>query len=100
MIPNLQRFGQNISVEVGLPPSTKEYLQRRIESLEPCERIVNLLFDEVYSAKKCEYASGRFYGLDEDQDASKTVLCFMITRGAGSFFDVVCMVPLTRINNE
>ncbi|XP_059098099.1 uncharacterized protein LOC131892312 [Tigriopus californicus] len=24
----------------------------------------------------------------------------MITGGAGSFFDIVCMVPLTRINNE
>jgi len=97
---HLKRFSQSLGVEAGISHSTCEYLKKRISRLNSRQRIVNLLFDEVYSSRRCEYSNGKFYGYDSEDGTSKTVLCFMITGTASSYRDIVCMVPLSKIDSE
>lgn len=61
------------------------------------EKIVELLLDEVYSSKRVEYSNGRFFGY-EDEEATKTLLTFMVKSVAGRYSDVVAMVPVTKIS--
>jgi hypothetical protein len=42
--------------------------------------------------------NGRFYG-NENGETTKTLLCMMLKCVAGSYSDVVVMVPLTTINS-
>ena len=97
-IRHLRRFTSGLSVTAGISEATKEYLRERIKKLNERERMVNILFDEVYSARRCEYSNGKFYGYDTSDGTAKTVLCFMLTGVASSYKDIVCMVPLSTIN--
>ncbi|XP_059082032.1 uncharacterized protein LOC131879677 [Tigriopus californicus] len=65
-VRHLQRFGQNLSVETGISPSTVEYLKSRLSSLNEREKILSVIFDEVYSSRRCEYSNGHFYGYYEE----------------------------------
>ena len=89
---HLRTSARGLNVEIGLEPSTIEYLRTRFQSLNDLEPIVSLSFDEIFTNKKCEYASGQFFGFDGD--ATKTILAFMINGIASSHRDVVCLVPL------
>ena len=55
-----------------------------------------VLIDDIYTAKRSEYVSGRFYGLEEEK-ATKTLLCFMIKSGCGQFQDVVSLIPMVNL---
>jgi hypothetical protein len=54
--------------------------------------------DEVYSSRQVEYMNGQFFG-NENGEPTKTLLCIMLKSIAGSYSDVVAMIPLTTINS-
>ena len=96
---HVQRLKVPFSAESGMTESNKRYLQTRFNSLSDREKVVNLILDEVYSAKKVEYQNGKFYGY-ENQTVTKTLLGFMIKSVGGKFMDIVCLFPIDQLNAD
>ena len=86
-------------MDTGLPAATIEYLRTRFSGLIEREQLVSILCDEIYTAKRIEYQNGKFYGY-ENGEVTKTLMCFMLNSVAGSYEDVVAMVPLSKINAD
>jgi len=64
------------------------------------ERIVTLIIDEVYTAPRIEYCSGVFIGLTEEGQPATTVLAFMIQSTCGKYKDIVCLIPINRLDSN
>ena len=75
-----------------------EYLKHQSESWSAQEKIVVLLFNEVYMAQRVEYSDGSFVGLNEDGVPVKTVLAFMVQSICGKYRDVVCLIPVNKLD--
>ena len=56
------------------------------------------MIDEVYTAQRVEYSNGAFIGLSEDGEPAKTVLAFMVQSTCDKYKDVVCLVPINKLN--
>ena len=97
-ISRLRKFSSATAVEnreIDL-----EYLKQRTASLSEQQRIVTLMIDEVYTAQRVEYSNGAFVGLTEEHQAAKTVLTFMVQSTCGKYKDVVCLIPVNRLDTE
>ena len=57
------------------------------------------MIDEVYTAKRIEYANGSFVGLTESGEPAKTVLAFKVQSSCSKFKDVVCLVPVSKLDS-
>ena len=66
--------------------------------MTPLEEKVVLTIDEVYTAQRVEYSNSAFVGLTEDGLPAKTVLTFMVQSIAGKYKDVVCLVPVNKLD--
>ena len=75
------------------------YLKQRTENLEENEKIVTLMIDEVYTANRIEYSNGTFVGLNNDGEPVKTVQTFMVQSTYSKFKDVVCLVPVHKLDS-
>ena len=93
---SLQTYSSGLTVKSG--NLDVHYLKQRIEKLSDQERIVALLVDEVYTACRIEYSSGAFIGLTEDGTPAKTVLTFMVQSTCCKYRDVVCLVPVNKLD--
>ena len=58
---------------------------------------MTLLIDEVYTAQRMEYNNSSFVGLIDGRPA-KTVHAFIIQSVAGKYKDVVCLLPVNKLN--
>lgn len=93
----LKRLSSALAVSAGLSDETLQYLKVRASSLGPREKNVTIIIDEVYSAKRVEFTGGKLYGLEND-DVSKTLLCFMVKSVAGNYRDMVAMLPISKVD--
>jgi hypothetical protein len=95
----LKRLSSALSAETGLTESSVQYLKARVEKLSARERIVTIVIDEVYCAKRVEFSGGKIFGM-ENNSPTKTLLGFMMKGVAGSYRDMVALLPITTIDSE
>ena len=74
------------------------YLKARTTELTSKEYIVVLLIDEVYTAQPIQYSDGCFVGLTNKGKPAKTLLAFMVQLVIGKFKDIVCLVPVYKLD--
>jgi hypothetical protein len=97
-IRHLHNLSTTFSMDTGQTDSTHSYMAARVNLLPERERHVVLLIDEIYTAQRVEYQSGKLYGY-ESQQTTKTLLCFMVSSVAGHYRDVVCLTPVVNLNS-
>ena len=97
-ISRLRQLSSGMTVEGGV--LDMDYLKLRTADLNEQERIVALIIDEVYTAQRIEYSNGSFIGLTEDGAQAKTVLGFMVQSLMGKYKDVVCLVPVNKLDTS
>ena len=95
-IAHLRRLSAEMAVESS--KLDMEYLRERTENLTAQDKIVTLMVDEVYTVQRIEYTNGAFVGVTEDGSPAKTVLAFMVQSLHGKYKDVVCLVPVNRLD--
>ena len=76
------------------------YLEQRSARFSQQERLVVLMLDEVYTAKRLEYTNGAFNGLTEAGTLAKTVLTFMVQPICGKYKDVVCLIAVDKLDTQ
>ena len=62
------------------------------------ERLIVLLIDKVYTAQRIEYSDGSFIGLPMEGKPAKTILAFMVQSVVGNFEDIVCLIPVNKLD--
>ena len=92
----LSKLLGNTAVECGV--IDVNYLKQRTMALTDQQRIVTLMIDEVYTARRVEYSNGAFIGLSEDGVPARTVLTFMVQSTCDKNKDVACLVPINRLD--
>ena len=75
-------------------------LQQRTAGFYPGEKTVVLLIDEVYTAQRIEYSNGSFTGLTDNGHAAKTVLTLMVQSVCKNYKDVVCLIPVEKLDTK
>ena len=58
------------------------------------------LIDEVCTAQRVEYSNGSYIGLTEEGRPAKTVLVFILQSVCKKYSDIVCLVPIARIDTK
>ena len=97
-LPTIRRLRQLSIPNVDSGKLDMKYLKERTSDLTDKERIVTFMIDKVYTAQRIEYSSGAFIGLTENGLPAKTVLTFMEQSTCGKYKDVICLVPINRLD--
>ncbi|KAG1666711.1 hypothetical protein GQR58_018735 [Nymphon striatum] len=73
-----------------------DYLKSRSSNLNSFERTVVLVIDEIYAAKRVEYAAtkGQVLRATAEGDIASTILGFMISSVCGKHKDIVSLYPV------
>ena len=96
-VSKLRSYSACLSVKAGTLDMS--YLKQRAEHLDERERLMTLMIDEVYTAKRTEYSNRTFVGVTEEEEPAKTVLAFMVQSICSKFKDVVCLVPVLKLDS-
>ena len=94
------------TVETGLSSGTRAYLKARAEKLNDREKLIIIQEDEIYCAKRVEYAQGKISGIDSmgasdlKLEPTKTLLCIMVRSVAGNYFDIVALYPVVNLDSK
>lgn len=85
----------------GMQQSHRNYLQKKINTLNNNEMLVNLLIDEIHIKPSLSYKSGTFFGGCENSSSPATSLqAFMITSLMSSNKDIVALYPVKNLTGE
>ena len=92
---HIKKLTSAVSVETSLSDNTIKYLEAICQKLHTQEKIGSLTFDEIYTAKRCEFSrsNGQTSGMSNEQP-TKTLLSVMFKS------IVVAMVPLTKMDSS
>ncbi len=97
---------QAFTVDTGLSSGTRAYLKARAEKLSEREKFIIIQEDEIYCAKRVEYAQGKISGIDSmggndlKLEPTKTLLCIMVRSVAGHYFDIVALFPVVNLDSK
>jgi len=94
-ISTLRKVTRRVNVSEGLDNSS--YLKLRVSKLNAFERVVILMIDEIYIAKRVEYSGGEMKGLTPDGAVASTLLCFMVKSLVSKFKDLVGIYPMANL---
>ena len=97
-LSTLKKVTRRLSCTTGL--NNHAYLKLRISKLNQFDTNVLLMIDEIYIAKRVEYARGEVQGLTADGEVASTLLCFMIKSITSKYRDLVAMYPMTKLTAE
>ena len=88
-------------METGLSENTIKYLEARCQKLHNRKKIGSLIFDEISTAKRCEFSrsNGQIYSMN-NEEATKTLLSVLFKSIASKYEDVVAMVLLTKMDSS
>ena len=101
ILPSINRLRQlSVGTTVETGEITLNYLHQRTVNLTSEQKIVTLLVDEVYTAQRVEYSNGSFVGLTADGAPAKTALTFMVNSTCSNYKDVVCIIPVNKLNTK
>ena len=101
VLPSIRRLQQlSCSDHVETNVIDIQYLKQRTATFTEGEKAVTLLFDKLYTAQSVEYQNGTFVGLTEDGERARTVLTFMVQSVCKSYKDVVCLVPVEKLDTS
>ena len=64
------------------------------------EKVVTLIIDEVCTAQRVEYSNGSSVGLADNCTPFRTVLAFMVQCAHGKYKDIVCLIPLRKLDTK
>ena len=75
----IKKLTSAISVETGLTEQTIKYLKARFLRLDDREKIVSLIFDEIYVAKRCDFSSsnGQICGIKKRRTNQNIAYCYV-----------------------
>ena len=92
-----QKIRSVLPVETDLSENTIKYLEARCQKLHNREKIGCLTFDEIYTAKRCEFSrsNGQIYGMSNEQP-TKTPLSVMFKSIASKYEDKVAEAVAQR----
>ncbi|KAG8175396.1 hypothetical protein JTE90_023762 [Oedothorax gibbosus] len=76
------------------------YLKKKANLLKPNERVVNLLFDEIYVDKCIDFKSGHLYELSENADTLATTVQSFITSVFSHNKDIVSLFPVSNMTAQ
>lgn len=80
---------------------SSKFITMRMSKLNEYERHCFIMIDEVYVSKKVEYVGGKLIGIASDAPKpAQTILVFMVRSICGQFEEVVCLLPIFRINGH
>jgi hypothetical protein len=96
-VRHLKRLSSALTVDGTLSDSTRNYLKLRLANLGPRDKLTCIIIDEVYCQKQVEFAGGKLFGMEND-DISKTLLCFMLKSVGGNYRDMVVMQPIAKVD--
>ena len=100
-LPSERRLQQlSCRNDVSLNNMDMEYITFRIKNLSDRDRIVTLIIDEIYTAARIEFHNGRFIGMTEDGNVSKTVLAFMVESLTSKYRDVVKLIAVDSLTSQ
>ena len=101
ILPSTRRL-QQLSIDLNVDTRKVDitYLKQRTSDLTVGERTVVLLIDEVYTAQRVEYSNGSYIGMTEDGHVAKTVLAFMVQSVCKNYRDIVCLVPVEKLDTK
>lgn len=97
-VSHLRKLSTRLNVESR--KMDLDYLRVHCKDLPEKEKIVVLIVDEVYTAQRVEFTNGSFVGLTEEGTQAKTVLAFMVQSIYGKYKDVVCLIPVKKLDTD
>lgn len=101
--PNyLKKFNlKNLNCDIN--ESLQKYLSEKCQNLEPHERFVSLLLDEIYVKPKFNYTENDVVGMAKnvsELEAATTLQAFMIKSLLSHNKDIAAMIPVKKLNSE
>lgn len=100
---NIQKLSLKLDIgSTSVQKSQITYLKEKLKFLEPKEKLVNLLLDEIYIKSSLDYKNGKIDGTccNDETSVASTIQTFMISSIFSKNKDVVGLYPVNHLKAE